>query len=102
MRTRLFTLAWVFVLLVAFYDALFAWHYRVDLQVWELNPVALWMDKLFGVGAIFALKTFSTVFATAVAAYCYRRQHTLVGPYTAVVGGVHAGLSAYYLSALWS
>jgi hypothetical protein len=99
MRTALYTLAWVFVISVGVYDAVFAWHYRAGFQSWELNPVARWAAGTYGLGAVLALKTFAIAFAALVAVYCHRRRHPIEAPYTAVVGGVHLMLSVHYLLA---
>jgi hypothetical protein len=98
MRTSWFAAAWAFVLGVAGYDVLFAWHFRDGFLNWELNPVARWAAGLYGLGAVFIAKALAVVFAAAVGMYCHQRRHRLEAPYTFTVGGVHLLLSLHYVA----
>jgi hypothetical protein len=97
MRARLYTLAWVFIILVAIYDSGFAWVHREQFLFWELNPFARWIASLFGLGVVLLLKSVAVAFGAGVAAYCHQRHHRLEGPYTLFVSGVHLALSLHYL-----
>jgi hypothetical protein len=97
MRKSSFCFAWAFVSIVAAYDVYFAWQYRAEFQVWEINPLARWMAHLFGLWTVFGAKALLLGFATSVAVQCYRCRHRLTLPYTMVVGGIHLGLSLQYL-----
>jgi hypothetical protein len=96
MRTALTTAAWLFVLAVATYDASFAWSHRAGFDLWEMNPVAVWAARLFGLGAVLLAKFLCIAFATWVAAYCHQRRHRLEMPYTFLVGILHVALSLHY------
>jgi hypothetical protein len=96
MKTALTSVAWVFVLAVATYDASFAWNHRTSFEIWEMNPVAVWAARLFGLGAVLLAKFLTLVFATWVAAYCHQRRHRLEMPYTFLVGSLHFALSLHY------
>jgi hypothetical protein len=97
MRTRLFTLAWAFVIFVAGYDALFAWNHRELFSLWEMNPVARWVAGLFGLGTVLILKSLAVAFGASVGAYCHHRRHPLELPYTLLVSSVHFALSVHYV-----
>jgi hypothetical protein len=97
MARVLFGSAWAFVLGVDSYDIFFAWKYRVVFEAWEINPLARGVARLYGFGAIFALKLGTTAFAVGLAVYCYHCRHRLTLAYTACVGGIHLLLSLHYL-----
>jgi hypothetical protein len=97
MRTKLFVLAWTFVILVAAYDSFFAWDHRDQFAFWEVNPVARWLDQLFGLAGVLVVKIIALAFGALVAAYCQQRRHRLAAPYTLLVSGVHLALSVHYL-----
>jgi hypothetical protein len=97
MRTKLFLLAWTFVILVAAYDSFFAWDHRDQFALWEMNPIACWVARLFGLGAVLLVKIATIAFGASVATYCHQRRHSLEAPYTLVVGGLHLALSVHYL-----
>jgi hypothetical protein len=96
MRTTSFALAWVFVFVVSAYDMHFAWQYRDGFQLWEMNPAARILAGLFGLWFVFAFKACLLGFAALVGVYCYRNQHRLTAPYTALVSTIHLGLSCHY------
>jgi hypothetical protein len=98
LRITLFALAWSFVLAVAAYDVLFAWHYRAGFDEWEMNPLARWAGHLGGLGVVFALKAALLAFALWVGWQCHRRRHWLAVPYTLFACGVHVLLSLHYLA----
>jgi hypothetical protein len=97
MRTRLFLLAWAFVIVVAAYDGFFAWDHREQFTFWEMNPIACWVARLFGLGVVLLGKSMAVAFGASVAAYCHQRRHPLETPYTLVVSGLHLVLSVHYL-----
>jgi hypothetical protein len=97
MRNIFFVLVWTFVVFVAGYDVYFAWQYRAGFHEWELNPLARWIAKDFGITTLFLLKLAMMVFVVAVAAYCHRRKHRLELPYTLIISGVHVLLWLHYL-----
>jgi hypothetical protein len=96
-RTRLFTLAWAFIVVVAAYDMYFTWCYRAVLQHWELNPLACEAARLWGVGSLVGLRAATIAFGVTVGVYCHLTRHRLTVPYTLVVGGAHAYLLLHYL-----
>lgn len=98
MRTKLFFLAWAFILAVAAWDAWFAWQYRAVFAEWEVNPLACWVVDHFGLAAIFTMKAAVVTFATVVAALCHHLHSRLTVPYTALIGVVHLLLSLRYLA----
>jgi hypothetical protein len=97
LRTLLFTLTWILIILAASYDAYFAWQYRAVLDAWEMNPVILWLAGVGGVASVFLFKFFSMVFTTLVAIHCHHRRHRWEVPFTLVVAGVYFLLSFHYL-----
>ena len=97
MKNAVFLLAWAFVLCVAGYDVYFAWHYRANFTLWEMNPFARWLAWHFGLMAVFTFKITMLGFAVAVGAYCHRRNHHLELPYTLIISGVHLYLWLYYV-----
>jgi hypothetical protein len=96
MRTALTTFAWIFVLAVAVYDAFFAWHHRFTFELWELNPVAVWVAHLYGLRVVILAKFLVLTFAASVAVYCHHRRHPLEVPYSLLIGLLHAGLWLHY------
>jgi hypothetical protein len=97
LRTALFSLIWILILLAASYDAYFAWQYRAVLDAWEMNPFILWLAGIGGLASVFLFKLFSMVLSTAVAIHCHHRRHRLEIPFTLVVAGVYFLLSFHYL-----
>jgi hypothetical protein len=97
LRTVLFSLTWILIILAAFYDAYFAWQYRAVFDAWEMNPFILWLAGVGGLASVFLVKLFSMVFSTVVAIHCHHRRHRLEIPLTLVVAGVYFLLSFHYL-----
>ena len=94
-RTR-FGLLWAFVILVAVYDAAFAWTYRAGLQSWEMNPLACWMAESFGITAVFGFKFAALAFAAELATYLHVRRRRLERTLTFGVSGAHGALLLHY------
>ena len=97
LRTGLFSLTWILIIVAASYDAYFAWHYRAVLDAWEMNPFILWLAGVGGLASVFLLKLFSMVFSTLVAIHCHYRRHRWEIAFTLVVAGVYFLLSFHYL-----
>lgn len=92
-----FSALWVFVALVAVYDAAFAWIYRAEIQSWEMNPFACWMAESFGLPAVFGFKFLALAFAAGLAAYLHvRRRRRLELPLTFGISGAHGALLLHY------
>src|SRR6266851_4496458 len=53
LRTGLFSLTWILIIVAASYDAYFAWHYRAVLDAWEMNPFILWLAGVGGLASVF-------------------------------------------------
>lgn len=96
MRNMIFVFAWTFVLMIAGYDAYFAWQYRAGFHAWELNPVARWLAQGYGLRFVLGLKIALLAFGISVAAYCHFRRHYLELPYTLIVSGIHVLLTLHY------
>ena len=91
-----FGLLWMFVGLVAIYDAAFAWVYRAGLQSWEMNPLARWMAESFGLTAVFGFKFAALAFAASLATYLHVRRRRLERPLTLGISGAHGALFLHY------
>jgi hypothetical protein len=100
MRITRFALAWTFIAAVAAYDVYFAWRYRAVFEEWEMNPIALWIVRLWGLEAAAGLKAALLAFALGVGAYCHRCRHWLEVPYTLTISAIHFLLSLHYLVGL--
>ncbi len=96
MRTLLFGLAWMFVMLAAGYDAYFAWQFRGVFEIWEMNPLACWAARVGGLEVVFVFKLTATIFASGTAAYCHFRRHRLEMPFTLAIFGIYLLLCAHY------
>jgi hypothetical protein len=97
LRTILFSLTWLLILLSAAYDTYFAWQYRAVLEAWEMNPFILWLAGVGGLASVFLFKLGTMIFSTILAAVCHHRRHRLEIPFTLIVGGVYFVLSFHYL-----
>jgi hypothetical protein len=97
MRSIRFTLAWVFIVLVAAYDSHFAWQHRELLLTWELNPLACWTFESLGLEALIVFKAVGLAFAIALAGYCHVRRPRLETPFTLIVGCAYFLLCLHYL-----
>src|SRR5947209_8214177 len=97
MRRTFFGPAWLFILLAAFYDGYFAWQHRGAFQHWELNLLACWLVRVFGMKAALGFKAVSMGFAAALAVHCHQRQHRLELPLTLVICGFYGLLTLHYL-----
>jgi hypothetical protein len=96
-RTLVFGIAWLFILLAATYDASFAWKYRHVLDAWELNPLACWSAQAFGLETVFAYKFAALAFALGLAIYCRYRRRRLEKLLTVSVGVIYFALSMHYV-----
>ena len=94
---KLFVPAWLFIFLAAGYDSYFAWQYREVLLEWELNPLALWAARRYGLPAVFAFKFAVLSLAGALAWYCSSRHRHLEQLLTLVIGGAYGLLSLHYV-----
>ena len=97
LRTVLFSVTWVLILLSAAYDSYFAWQYRAVLDAWEMNPFILWLAGVGGLASVFIFKLSSMIFSTVLAIFCHRRRHRMEIPFTLVIGSAYFALSFHYL-----
>jgi hypothetical protein len=91
-----FGLLWAFIVLVAVYDAGFAWVYRAGLQSWELNPLARSMADSCGLTAVLGFKFAALAFAAGLATYLHVRRRRLERPLTFGISGAHGALLLHY------
>ena len=89
--------AWAFILLVAAYDMYFAWCYRRVLEAWELNPVASYLGRNYGIGTMLGFRCATVMFAAGLAAYCHYSHKRCAILLTLVILFLHFVLSLYYL-----
>src|SRR5260370_40639223 len=73
LRTGLFSLTWILIIVAASYDAYFAWHYRAVLDAWEMNPFILWLAGVGGLSSGCLLEVFATGLSTLGARHFYSR-----------------------------
>jgi hypothetical protein len=89
--------AWAFILLVTAYDMHFAWYYRCVLEAWELNPVASYLGRNYGIGIMLGFRCATVMFAAGLAAYCHYSHKRCAILLTLVILFLHFVLSLYYL-----
>ena len=98
MGKSLLACAWAFIVAVAAYDTYFAWQNWAFFDTWEMNPLARWVAAHGGFAALCGAKAAVVAFSALVAVVGYRHRRRLTTfLYTAVVGGLHLGLSLVYV-----
>lgn len=97
MWRTVYTITWLFVFLVAGYDASFAWANRASFQDWECNPLACWAAGALGIQALFGLKFGTLTLAAALAIHCHASRKQLARLLTAIAASAHGLLSLYYV-----
>jgi hypothetical protein len=101
-KCALFAAAWLFIGLAGTFDGYFAWHFRADFRVWEMNPWARWLAGHCGMAALLFFKASGLIFGAAVAEGCRRLKHRLALPMTLVIAGAYFFLSLHYGAAYLS
>lgn len=90
---RLVLAAWLFVLAVTLYDVDWAIRYRETANLWESNPVMLWVMTHYGVWAASAARLATVLFAAALMPLAPRRSQITA---TLTLTSVHAYLAVTY------
>lgn len=91
--------AWLFVLAVTAYDIFWAYHFRETVNLWESNPVMLWVIKHYGVG-VAGIARFSTVILGAGLIFMAPRRCQITATLTLV--SIHTYLACVYALILTS
>lgn len=103
MRTGVFVLVWVFILLAAAYDSYFAYSYSAILEQWEMNPFIRWAANMVGLAAVFGFKAMGLGFSIGLAIYCRSARVELGELVTWTGGACYLFLVLYYAVHLrWS
>ena len=97
MKRIFFALAWIFIFLAAAYDCGFAWDYRHDFDLWEINPVARWIVRNSSIQVLLGSKVLVLLLTAALAVYCHRKRNRLAVPMTLIIGCSYLLLSVHYL-----
>lgn len=98
MKGIAFISAWSLIFLAASYDGYFAWENREDMASWELNPLARYLHRQGGIGAVLSMKLIGLSFAIGVAIYCRRKRSPLAAPLTMIAISCYFFLAMHYLA----
>jgi hypothetical protein len=71
------------------------------MEAWEMNPFILWLASMGGIASVLAMKLFSMILSTGVAAICHWHRHRLEIPLTLIVGCAYFALSFHYMISFW-